>query len=289
MIALCAHHHKEADISTFTDQQLRNLKRQPFLRMIGQYPRGLFDWKRENFLFLVGGNFYYNTSILLRIRNKNIIWLSKDERGFEQLNLDIRDSDGKLLLKMRENDWLILAPFDDLECRPSGNSLLIKASHQTRLDLIFSQIDKSKMREKIQTLSEKSQRFMSRRTKAAFQDLQKKDSLFNDENLRKLLNHLDGSDTGSTRTERLDILQEIARRTKNKDLEESLILLRAQDDDLDLGLINTLIGGEIIPLCTIEGQLNFPNKISLYDHGTELGTTYLAGNYSVNSGSGLNI
>ncbi|MEW6215623.1 MAG: hypothetical protein AB1478_10565, partial [Nitrospirota bacterium] len=54
---------------------------------------------------------------------------------------------------MRDNDWLIYAPFDELECPPSANSLEFKVmSHDVWITLRFSQRAKSELYEKIKSL-----------------------------------------------------------------------------------------------------------------------------------------
>ena len=156
-IALCLQHHKEADQGAFTIQQLRNMKKHPYLKEAGEFPKGRFNWRREKLLLLAGGTWYINTPVILRIRGKDIIWFSKDKDGFDQLNLDIYDSKGDVLLSMRDNDWLIHAPFDDMECPPSGNSLKLKVpSHDVWIDLRFSQVSRSELYERVKSLSRKA-------------------------------------------------------------------------------------------------------------------------------------
>src|ERR1700740_933715 len=57
MIAMCLQHHKEADSGAFSDDHLRALKRDPFLRRIGAEPAGRFNWKREPLIPKEGGAF----------------------------------------------------------------------------------------------------------------------------------------------------------------------------------------------------------------------------------------
>jgi hypothetical protein len=90
----------------------------------------------------------------LNICGKDVIWLSKDTEAFEELNLDIYDFDGNILFSMRENDWLIHAPFDDLECPPSASSLKFKSiSQDIGITLEFSSLSKSDLYEMIKSLS----------------------------------------------------------------------------------------------------------------------------------------
>jgi hypothetical protein len=153
MVALCLQHHKEADHGAFTIQQLRNMKEHPYLKELGKFPKGRFNWKREQLLLLAGGNWYINFQVILRLKGKNIIWLSKDKNGFEQLNLDIYDLQENIILKMRDNDWLVYTSFDDLECPPSANSLRLEVeSNNIWIDLRFSQLSKTKLYREIESL-----------------------------------------------------------------------------------------------------------------------------------------
>jgi len=156
MIALCLQHHKEADQGAFTIQQLRDMKKQPYLKGREEFPKGRFNWRREQLLLLAGGNWYINTPVILKVCGKDVIWLSKDTEGFEELNLDIYDSNGDILFSMRENDWLIHASFDDLECPPSASSLKFKLiSQDIGIALKFSLLSKSELYEMIESLSRK--------------------------------------------------------------------------------------------------------------------------------------
>jgi len=147
MIALCLQHHKEADGGAFTDEQLRETKQNSYLKKMGEFPKGRFNWRREQLLVLFGGNLVLGPEVILQVWEEPIIWLFKDEQGFEQLNLKICDSTRKTLFKMRDNDWLAYPPFDELECPPRGNSLDFRSlSNDLRIKLRFSMVSKSKLK-----------------------------------------------------------------------------------------------------------------------------------------------
>jgi peptide deformylase len=55
MIALCLQHAKEADQGAFTTQQLKDMKKQPYLKELEKFPQGRFNWRREQLLLLAGG------------------------------------------------------------------------------------------------------------------------------------------------------------------------------------------------------------------------------------------
>jgi hypothetical protein len=60
MVALCLDHHKEADVGAFTNDQLREFKRDPFLRRTAKAIAGRFSWRRDQLVVLAGGNWYVN-------------------------------------------------------------------------------------------------------------------------------------------------------------------------------------------------------------------------------------
>lgn len=151
MIALCLMHHKMADQQTWTKQQLKSYKMHPYLNEETRYPKGRFHWKREQLLMLVGNNWYVSPSVILTVAGTPVIWLSKDQNGFEQLNLDIHDRNGKPILKMRDNDWEVYAPLHDLDCPPSAKGLSFEIqSEGLRLSMEFSDMDKARLFKKVE-------------------------------------------------------------------------------------------------------------------------------------------
>jgi hypothetical protein len=55
MVAMCLQHHKEADVNAFSDEQLRKMKTDPYLRRSGSPPEGTFHWRREQLVVRAGG------------------------------------------------------------------------------------------------------------------------------------------------------------------------------------------------------------------------------------------
>lgn len=143
MIALCLHHHKEADAGAFTLKQFRKLKQNPFLSEGKSYPQGRFNWKREQLLVAAGDIYALDCFYILTIKDHPIIWLTKDDNGYDLLNLSIYDDNGNLIFSMRDNDWEIYGNLMDLECPPSGTSLKFK-DNQNKIwfNLIFDQVTK---------------------------------------------------------------------------------------------------------------------------------------------------
>jgi hypothetical protein len=126
------------------------MKESPYLNRAHRFPKGSFEWKPRNLLLYTGGNFYVNSSVILEVERHRIIWLSRDSDGFARLNLDIRDANGDILFKMKDNDWLIHTPFEDLECPPSVNRLhLSEKSYGVEISIKFCRTRKSQACQKV--------------------------------------------------------------------------------------------------------------------------------------------
>jgi hypothetical protein len=136
MIALCEPHHSQADGGVFTIDQLRKLKAtaKNFTSV-----RGQSNWQRENTLIIIGGSYVIDTPQLLCIHDKPILWLTKSFEGNDLINIDLRDSAGKKLFRMRDNEWLALPPVDDVIAPPQTRSLSIRSkSTSVSLDIHFT-------------------------------------------------------------------------------------------------------------------------------------------------------
>lgn len=139
MIALCLQHHKEADVGTYSHEQLRSMKR----ALKGNVPvSGRFNWRREETLTIAGSNYFIGTPTFLQIGARKLIWLEKDDCGFENLNLDLHASDGTLVFQMRQNDWITFPrDWEDIESNASANRLKLRSKHyNVSVDIIFSQL-----------------------------------------------------------------------------------------------------------------------------------------------------
>jgi hypothetical protein len=85
MIALCAEHHAKADAGAYTAEQLQEFKRGA-AENAGDV-RGRFEWMRRDVLWVVGGNFYYETPTILACRGDPVVWINRDDEGYLLLNL----------------------------------------------------------------------------------------------------------------------------------------------------------------------------------------------------------
>ncbi len=105
MIALCLHHHKQADVCTYTNEQLLGLKRNPCLKL-GDPIKGEFNWKREKDLVDAGSNMYCGSQMIYLTKDEPLFWMSNNENSVV-LNFGVKDNDGNVIFSMRENDWVI--------------------------------------------------------------------------------------------------------------------------------------------------------------------------------------
>src|SRR5688500_4829581 len=81
MIALCAEHHAKADAGAFTEEQLRT-----FNSLCPGSVSGRFDYLRHKLLGVVGGNFFFETPVLVQASGEPQIWWSRDENGYLRLS-----------------------------------------------------------------------------------------------------------------------------------------------------------------------------------------------------------
>jgi hypothetical protein len=125
MVALCLPHHRAADVGTWTDEQLREMKARPYLAQ--DSVRGRLEWLRRDVFVLAGGNLFLNPGILLEVGGRKVIWTERDSTGLFQLNLNITDADGVEVLAMEKNEWLVTGPIRDLRASASAHSICLSA------------------------------------------------------------------------------------------------------------------------------------------------------------------
>jgi hypothetical protein len=104
MIALCRDHHPEADSGAFTKTQLPEFKERG--RDRAQALGGRFNWMRENLLAIVGGTFYYEVPVAVRIQGTKIAWFNREESGRLLVNLLMPTTSGEPRVVMLDNFWM---------------------------------------------------------------------------------------------------------------------------------------------------------------------------------------
>jgi hypothetical protein len=127
MIALCAKHAGMADAKAFTKEQLRQYKKTPGLKAGAL--TSTFEWFRQNFLFIVGGNLAYKCETVIESGSERIIWLEDDDQtNSRSICVNIRDEKGNTILSMDKNQWT------------SDTSLVEDIDSATRFEIRFSSI-----------------------------------------------------------------------------------------------------------------------------------------------------
>ena len=145
MIALCLGHHKAADVGTWTTEQLRAMKAQPFLH--GKLVSGRLDWWRRDVVVLAGGNLAVNPGVLLEVDSKKVIWTTRAHDQTLLLNFDLADCDGNEALRLENNEWIVTGEIDDLRASASANSIHVAAPNRgVTLEIRFSALDEHSLR-----------------------------------------------------------------------------------------------------------------------------------------------
>ena len=124
MIALCLAHAKMADGGSWTKDQLRQMKRFPFLQ--GGEVAGRLEWLRQDVILRFGGLTCVRPKVIVEIAGKPLIWVSRDSGGNMLLNMDIPMSNGTPLLRMESNDWQVFGSIANLEAVPGGRSIQVE-------------------------------------------------------------------------------------------------------------------------------------------------------------------
>ena len=124
MIALCLTHAGHADANAYDKEYLRSLKRQP--RDATEEIKGQLAWMRRNALVLVGGNWYFETPIILRIGSTSAISLGRDEQGYLLLNLRMPSTSGQPRARIEENFFTVGRDHvSDVQCAARGRTIRI--------------------------------------------------------------------------------------------------------------------------------------------------------------------
>jgi hypothetical protein len=135
MIALCAEHHAKADAGAYAIDQLREFKK--FGAERAAEVRGRFDWMRREVLWVVGGNFYYETPTIFALRGQPVVWINRGDDGYLLLNLRMLSVVQEPRAQISDNYWVALGNPDDVRCPPNGRLLGIHYANDDRLQVEF--------------------------------------------------------------------------------------------------------------------------------------------------------
>ena len=124
MIALCWEHAHKADHGAYTDDQVREMKRDGKARA-GQV-RGRFDWMRRELLARVGGNFYYETPVIFQVGAIPCVWFDRDDDGYLLLNFRMPTLSGEPRASIEQNFWSAPPGVEEIVCPPSGRIVSVR-------------------------------------------------------------------------------------------------------------------------------------------------------------------
>ncbi|MET7375853.1 hypothetical protein [Micromonospora arida] len=134
MVALRATHHAKADAWTVED--IRRLKLAAPNR---PEVNGRFEWMRRDVLAIVGGNYYYETPIILEIKGQPVVWFDRDEDHRLLLSVRMITTSRDARFYMDRNDWIVRGQPGDVESPPSGCFLRVRYENGDELRIQFKQ------------------------------------------------------------------------------------------------------------------------------------------------------
>lgn len=137
MIALCGEHHPIADGGAYTKEQLHEFK----TRAQAQEIKGRLEWMRHRLLVVAGGNFYYETPVIVQLRDQPLIWFNRDDDGYMLLNLLMPSLLREERLRVEDNFWRGIGNPQTFECPPSGKLVKVKYDNDDSLQVRFFELD----------------------------------------------------------------------------------------------------------------------------------------------------
>jgi hypothetical protein len=137
MIALCSIHHPMADGGAFTNDQLRQMKKEGAPEGSVQ---GRFQWLRNKLLAIVGGSLYYKVDTILVFRGERAIWFNRDDHGYLLLNARMITGSSNPRLRLDDNDWIVWGEPSNFDCPPSGKRIYAKYDNGDELTVEFHEL-----------------------------------------------------------------------------------------------------------------------------------------------------
>lgn len=149
MIALCPTHASLADGGRWTNEQLREMKRNPFIS--SDKISETYGYLRKDVVCRIGGIFGYKTNNMIVINGERVIGFRRDGEGYNRLNVLIRDSNNNPILVMEDNFWTAnINRLYDLRCSARGKELeIISKDKTTRFKMRFDEYPSEKFKELI--------------------------------------------------------------------------------------------------------------------------------------------
>jgi len=125
IIALCRTHADLADGGAWTKTQMKEFKRQPFIRK--NQIADTFRFLRHDIICRIGC-LAYGFKNFLTISSETVLGFERTRQGYLGINMILRNREGNIILEMKENDWIVYrTDIFDLECPPRGKSLRVRA------------------------------------------------------------------------------------------------------------------------------------------------------------------
>jgi len=121
MIALCTTHAFQADGGRWTKEQLKVMKRNPYIKL--GMVKDVYGYLRRDIVCDVGF-IGYSVKNILEINGERVIGFVRDESGCDRLNLLIRNEEDEPILIMENNFWMVYSrDLFDLRCSAQGREL----------------------------------------------------------------------------------------------------------------------------------------------------------------------
>ncbi len=101
------------------------------------------------------GNITYNARTVLEIDDETVIGFDRDSEGYDRMSIKIRDSKGKVILKMERNDWVVYPThLFDLVCPAQGKELvIISKDKKTEFKVRFNEYPLNKFKKFLYSMS----------------------------------------------------------------------------------------------------------------------------------------
>ena len=147
MIALCRTHADLADGGAWTKAQIREFKQKPFIRK--DQIADTFRFLRHEIVCRIGC-LAYGFRNFITISNETVLGFERTRQGYLGLNMIVRDLKGKIILEMKNNDWVVYTTdIFDFECPPQGKSFRVRSKDSvTDFTIRFDDFSTEEFRQK---------------------------------------------------------------------------------------------------------------------------------------------
>lgn len=134
MVALCANCHREVHNKVISDRQLRRAIEDPYNKQ-NRFVSHQFSLADPHISYIdVAGNKYFNTRVILRVGNTDIIWFELDQQNQLLLNAKMYNALGILCAQIINNRWVAMIDDDTWDITYKSGELVIKSS-RNRVDI----------------------------------------------------------------------------------------------------------------------------------------------------------